>query len=156
MLHTNTLGSPSITSAAGAKSGASLNPGTDVVNTNPMVLNFAGAVAGGATVALGVLVFMNVTNLANPLIYTMHIFYLFLGVVIVVSTLFSKTKAGQWIYSQANFLSHPSGCGLLFLYLGCVMTASGATNGAHWLYLTIGICMLLLAVTSLVIGWRRL
>lgn len=165
MLHT--IGNPSEHTAAssptqgGMKYGAGrmIQAGQDVVhyvNTNPTAMNFLGAIAGGATMTVGVLSFLNIFSaFRNPLTYTMNIFYFFFGVVILVTSFFGSSNLAQKIYSQANFLSNPMGRGFLFLYLGCVLTASGAAVGVSWLYLGVGIYMLLLAIISLVIGWRQ-
>ena len=165
MLHT--IGNPSESQTAssspavGMKYGAGriIQAGQEAVhyvNTNPTALNFLGAVGGGATMAVGVLCFMNIFSaFRNPLTYTLNVFYIFIGVVLVVTSLFGSSNLSQNIYSQANFLSNPVGRSLLYLYLGCVMTASSTSGVLSWLYLAVGIYMLILALISFFVGWRQ-
>ena len=167
MLQTNTIGVtsfPSSPTASGTngrhfKYGAQnvVQAGSQFVhyvNTNPTFLNLLGAIGGAGVLAVGVLCFINVFNIIhNPLTYTLNIFYLLFGAVIIVTSLFGSTAISQKIYTQGNFLANPLGRSFFFLYLGCLMTSTGSSPVSP-IYLAVGIYLLLLAILSIFIAWR--
>jgi COPI associated protein len=126
------------------------------VNTNPGYLNFLGSLAGAATVVVGILSFLNIFNaFHNPLTYVLNIFYIFIGAAMLVTSAFGDSNISQKVYSQANFLSNSTGRTLIYVYLGCLMTSSGFSGKISWLFVIVGIYMLLLAVLSFVVSWKQ-
>ena len=167
MLHT-TIGSPAVIPSPAPSStnftrqlkygaGNAVDSGRQFldqfVNSNPKYLNFLGAIGGAATVAIGILCFLNVFNaFQNPLTYVLNIFYIFFGGAMFITSVFGSTGLAQKIYSHANFLSNPLGRSFVYLYLGCLMTSSGFTGKISWLYVVVGIYMLGLSILSFIVS----
>lgn len=124
------------------------------VNTNPRILQLAGILAGGALCAVGVMSFINVfAILSNPLGYTLNLYYILFGLVILWTSLLGDSSISQKIYSEFNFLSNARGRGLFYLFVGSLLISQIMVNFSV-LYLVVGVYLLLLGVTSSVVAWR--
>lgn len=126
------------------------------MNSNSRPLQLLGAGAGGGMLAVGILCFLDIFSaFRNPLTYVLNIFYLLFGAALLLTSIFSTSAASQMIYSQCNFLTNPKGRAFFYLFLGCLMTASGSGAHVSWLYLVVGIYLLLLSLLSLTVALRK-
>ena len=77
------------------------------VNTNPRALQLLGAVGGAALSAVGVMSFLNLFKvISNPLGYTLNLYYLLFGLIILWTSILGDSVVSQKIYSEFNFLSN--------------------------------------------------
>jgi len=136
---------------------ATFQPGDIIsfVNTNPRALQLLGAVAGAALSVLGVMSFINAFKiLSNPLGYTLNIYYLLFGLTILWTSLLGDHPLSHRIYGEFNFLSNARGRGLFFIFIASLLISQITGGQFSWLYLVVGVYVLLLGTASLVVAWH--
>ena len=125
------------------------------VNTNPKALQFLGALGGAGLSVLGVMSFINVFKLlSNPLGYTLNIYYLLFGLTIVLTSLAGDHWLSQRVYAEFNFLSNARGRSLFFVFIASLLISQIMGGHFSWLYLVVGVYLLLLGVASGVVAWQ--
>lgn len=126
-----------------------------MVNRNPAKLQFLGTIAGGLLILVGVLCSLNIFSaLTNPVKYILNFFFIVFGSCTLVTSWFPESGASRSVYSQCSFLSNALGRGFFYVFQGCLLTALGVSGGISWLYLLVGVLLLLLGLLSLLVAWR--
>ena len=158
------LQSPSTTTTSGSfetqfKTGRpnTFQPGDIIrfVNTNPRVLQLLGAVGGAALSAVGVMSFLNLFKvLSNPLGYTLNLYYLVFGIVILWTSILGDNSLSQKLYSEFNFLSNARGRSLFYLFVASLLISTITGGLFSWLYLAVGVYFILLGLVSGIVAWR--
>jgi COPI associated protein len=125
------------------------------VNSNPKALQVLGALGGAGLSVLGVMSFINVFKLlSNPLGYTLNIYYLIFGLTILFTSLAGDHWLSHRVYSEFNFLSNARGRALFFVFIASLLISQIMDGQFSWLYLVVGVYLLLLGVASGVVAWQ--
>ena len=137
--------------------GRVFSPGDIVsfVNTNPKALQVLGALGGLGLSLLAVMSFINLFKLlSNPLGYTLNIYYLLFGLTILWTSLAGDHWLSHRVYAEFNFLSNARGRSLFFVFIASLLISQIMDGHFSWLYLVVGVYLLLLGVASGVVAWQ--